>query len=268
MGKLDGKVAIVTGASRGIGAEISRLFAKEGAKVVCVARTLKEGDHILEGSLELTCSQIRESGGEATAIAANISLPEDCERLVEETKAAYGPADVLVNNAGTSQTGAFEDITDETWQFDIDLKLMAAVRLCRLALPGMKQRKWGRIINILNTAAKAPRGGSAPTAVTRAAGMALTKVLAGEGAPHNVLVNALCTGIIESGQWVRWREALAPEMPMDQFLSGMAVVRGVPLGRLGTAEEFANMACFLASDAGSYITGTAINVDGGLSPVV
>ena len=99
MGKLDGKVAIVTGASRGIGAEISRLFAKEGAKVVCVARTLKEGDHILEGSLELTCAQIRESGGEATAIAANISLPEDCERLVEETKAAYGPANVLVNNA-------------------------------------------------------------------------------------------------------------------------------------------------------------------------
>ncbi|MDA1099799.1 MAG: SDR family oxidoreductase [Proteobacteria bacterium] len=115
---------------------------------------------------------------------------------------------------------------------------------------------------------KAPRGGGAPTAVTRAAGMALTKVLAGEGAPHNVLVNALCTGIIESGQWVRRREALAPEMPMVDFLSGMAADRGVPLVRLGTAEEFANMACFLASDVASYITGTAINVDGGLSRVV
>ena len=115
MGKLDGKVAIVTGASRGIGAEISRLFAQEGARVVCVARTLKEGDHILEGSLELTCAQIRESGGEATAIAANISLPEDCERLVEETKAAYGPADVLVNNAALTYFIPIKDYPLNRW---------------------------------------------------------------------------------------------------------------------------------------------------------
>ena len=118
------------------------------------------------------------------------------------------------------------------------------------------------------SAAKAPWGGSAPTAVTRAAGMALTKVLANEGAPHNVLVNALCTGFIESGQWVRRREQIAPDTPMETFLADMAEERAIPLGRMGESEEFANMACFLASDAGSYVTGTAINVDGGSCPVV
>ena len=132
----------------------------------------------------------------------------------------------------------------------------------------MAERRWGRIINVLNTAAKAPRAGSAPTSVSRAAGMALTKVLASEGAPHNVLVNALNTGIIESEQWVRRHQAMAPEKSQEEFYADMAKERGMPMGRLGKAEEFANMACFLASDAGSYINGTAINVDGGLSPVV
>ena len=145
---------------------------------------------------------------------------------------------------------------------------MAAIRLCRLALPGMKQRKWGRIINVLNTAAKAPKGGSAPTSVSRAAGMALTKVLAGEGAEYNVLANALCTGIIESGQWDRRFESQGGNQSKDQFFAEMAKELRLPMGRLGLAVEFANMACFLASDAGSYINGTAINVDGGLSPVV
>lgn len=173
-----------------------------------------------------------------------------------------------MNNAGTSQTDTFTEISDETWQADIDLKLMAAVRLCRLAMPGMQERRWGRIINVLNVGAKAPWGGSAPTAVTRAAGMALTKVLANEGAAHNVLVNALCTGFIESGQWVRRREQMAPDTPLETFLVNMAEERAIPMGRLGESEEFANMACFLASDAGSYVTGTAINVDGGYCPVV
>ena len=119
MGRLDGKVAIVTGASRGIGAWISQLFAQEGARVVCVARTLKEGDHILEGSLEMTCAQIRESGGEATPVAANISLPEDCERLIEETRAAYGPADILVNNAALTYFIPIKDYPLNRWLRDL-----------------------------------------------------------------------------------------------------------------------------------------------------
>jgi NAD(P)-dependent dehydrogenase (short-subunit alcohol dehydrogenase family) len=127
----------------------------------------------------------------------------------------------------------------------------------------MKQQRWGRIINVLNIGAKAPRPASAPTSVTRAAGMALTKVLAGEGAAHGILVNAMLVGLIESDQWVR--RAQATGVPLRDVLANMG--RDIPLGRVGTAQEFANMACFLASDAASYITGTAINVDGGRSPV-
>ena len=145
----------------------------------------------------------------------------------------------------------------------------AAIRLCRLALPGMKARKWGRIVNVLNTGAKAPPAEGSPTAVTRAAGMALTKVLAGEGAKHNVLVNGLLVGRIESDQWAR-RHAAERAKGSNQTIESWYVDqgKGLPMGRLGTAQEFANAALFLASDAGSYITGTAINVDGGLSPVV
>ena len=160
MGKLDGKVAIVTGASRGIGAEISRLFAKEGARVVCVARTLKEGDHILEGSLEVTCAQIRESGGEATAIAANISLPEDCERLVEETKAAYGPADVLVNNAALTYFIPIKDFPLSRWLRTWSVNVHAPFMLSQLVLPDMIEAKGGSIVNISSSSAIGP--GRAP----------------------------------------------------------------------------------------------------------
>ena len=160
MGKLDGKVAIVTGASRGIGAEISRLFAKEGAQVVCVARTLKEGDHILEGSLELTCAHIRESGGEATAIAANISLPEDCERLVEETKAAYGPADVLVNNAALTYFIPIKDFPLSRWLRTWSVNVHAPFILSQLVLPDMIEAKSGSIVNISSSSAIGP--GRAP----------------------------------------------------------------------------------------------------------
>ncbi|MBC8241491.1 MAG: SDR family oxidoreductase, partial [Alphaproteobacteria bacterium] len=145
-------------------------------------------------------------------------------------------------------------------------KLMGAVRLIRLTFPGMKERRWGRIINVLNVGAKAPSPGGAPTAVSRAAGMALTKVLAGEGAPHNVLVNALLVGLIESDQHLQRHLKSGSNESLEEFYEKLG--KAVPMGRVGKPEEFANMACFLASDAGSYITGTAINVDGNRTPVV
>ena len=180
--------------------------------------------------------------------------------------AAFGKLDIAVNNAGTSATGPLEKLTDAVMQADLDLKLFAAIRLSRLVWPGMKQRKWGRIINVLNIGAKAPAAASTPTSVSRAAGMALTKALSNEGAAHNILVNAMLVGLIVSDQWVRRHSQKAPDTDFDAFTRDLA--KGVPLGRMGTAEEFANLACFLASDQGSYITGTAINVDGGRSPVV
>jgi NAD(P)-dependent dehydrogenase (short-subunit alcohol dehydrogenase family) len=177
-----------------------------------------------------------------------------------------GAVDILVNNAGTSAAGPFESITDDQWRDDLELKLFAAIRLVRLCLPAMRAQRWGRIINVLNVSAKAPGPRSCPTAVSRAAGMALTKSLAGEVAADGVLVNALNTGVLVTDQWHRLHEERAPDLTYEAFLERTG--RAVPLGRMGDAVEFANLACFLASDAASYITGTSINVDGGLSPVV
>ena len=255
------RIALITGGSQGLGRAMAEAFARSGADVALVARRAD--------ILEQTSKYISENTGrQIRGYSADVSNLEEITQLWDSVIADFGHVDILVNNAGTSQTGNFEEITDQIWQEDLNLKLFAAIRLCRLALPGMRRQRWGRIINVLNTVAKAPRAGSAPTSVSRAAGLALTKVLAGEGAPHNILVNSLCTGIIESEQWVRRHKNVAPEQSFADFKNNMAKDLSLPLGRMGEAHEFAAMACFLASDSGSYISGTAINVDGNLSPVV
>ncbi len=257
--RMNGRNALITGGSKGIGLAIARSYAKAGANVAVVARQ--------QAGLDEAKAQIAAATNtKVITVAADVATAEGCRRAFETAEKALGQIDVLVNNAGTSQRGPFTEITDEVWQHDIDLKLMAAIRLCRQAFPGMKARRWGRIINILNVGAKAPPPTGAPTAVTRAAGMALTKVLSGEGAPHNVLVNALLVGNIESDQWVKRHAAENKGRSLQDFYAEMG--KRIPMGRVGTAQEFANMALFLASDAGSYVTGTAINIDGGLSPVV
>jgi NAD(P)-dependent dehydrogenase (short-subunit alcohol dehydrogenase family) len=185
----------------------------------------------------------------------------------KKIEADFGKVDIVVNNAGISHAKAFDTVTDEDWQGDLDLKLFAAIRLCRLALPGMRERKWGRVVNVLNIGAKAPGANSTPTSVSRAAGLALTKALSQENAKHGVLVNAMLVGLIDSDQWQRrHKTAAGAGKTYEEFLASMA--GRIPLGRMGKAEEFARMACFLCSDAGSFVTGVAINVDGGASPVV
>jgi 3-oxoacyl-[acyl-carrier protein] reductase len=173
---------------------------------------------------------------------------------------------VLLNNAGTHSNGPFEAATDEIWHQDFDLKLFSAIRLARAAFPEMKARKWGRIVNVLNSGAKWQRHGCADLGHPRGRLMALTKVLSNEGAAHNVLVTAVLAGLIQTDQWVRGHAKENKGRTIEEYLAEMAV--RVPLGCIGTAEEFANMVLFLASDAGSYVTGTAINVEGGMCPVV
>lgn len=260
--RMDGRSALITGGSMGLGKAMALRFAESGADVAIVAR---RPEPLAAARDEIAA---RAPGRKIVAHACDVRDAAQVQATFEAIQRDLGKVDILVNNAGTSQTGKFEEVTDEVWQSDFDLKLFAAIRLTRLAFPGMRERRWGRVINVLNVGAKAPGGGSAPTSVTRAAGMALTKVLSFEGAPHNILVNALCTGYIKSDQWARRHAAQAPEQPFEDFLKDFARKMAVPLGRLGESEEFANLACFLASDAGSYITGTAINVDGGRSPVV
>lgn len=256
---MQGRNALITGGSLGIGRAIAAGFVSAGANVAIVAR---RQDVLDEAKAEIA----KAGSGKVVTIAADVATAEGCADAFGQAESALGQVDVLVNNAGSSARGPFLDISDEDWQADIDLKLFGAIRLARLAFPKMKERKWGRVINILNTGSKAPPAEGAPTAVTRAAGMALTKVLAGEGAAHNVLVNSLHVGRIESDQWVRRHAAENKGRSLEDFYAEMG--KTLPMGRLGTAEEFANAAVFLASDQGSYITGAAINVDGGLSPVV
>lgn len=256
---MDGRGALITGGSLGIGRAIAKRFVEAGGNVAIVARRQETLDEARE--------EISQAGsGKVVTIAADVATANGCADAFTQAEKAFGQIDILVNNAGSSARKPFAEITDELWQADIDLKLFAAIRLTRLAFPPMQERKWGRVINILNTGAKAPPAGGAPTAVTRAAGMALTKVLAGEGAPHNVLVNSLHVGRIESDQWVKRHAAEDKGRSMREFYDEMGGI--IPMGRVGTAEEFANVACFLASDAGSYVTGAAINVDGGMCPVV
>jgi NAD(P)-dependent dehydrogenase (short-subunit alcohol dehydrogenase family) len=257
--RLEGRSALITGGSKGIGLAMATRFAAAGADVAILARdraALEEA----RGAIGKTAK------GKVVALACDVSKAQAVESGFREVVGAFGRVDILVNNAGTSQTGAFETISDELWQADLDLKLFAAIRFARLALPGMRQRRWGRIINVLNIGAKAPRAGGAPTVVSRAAGLALTKVLAGEGAKDNILVNALLVGLIKSDQHLQRHLRHGGNVPVEEKYKEMG--QRIPLGRMGEPEEFANLACFLVSDAGSYITGTAINVDGGMSPVV
>ena len=190
------------------------------------------------------------------AISADVRLSQECAKIAAFAQAEFGGTDILINNAGTSQRGDFLEVSDEVWQEDLDLKLFAAIRLSRLVIPAMRARKWGRIVNVLNLGAKAPTGGSAPTAISRA-GMALMKVLANENATYNVLVNGLLVGRIESEQWEQRHAADPRDLSLEDWYTDAANQLGISMGRFGTAEEFANIATFLASDAGPYINGTA-----------
>jgi 3-oxoacyl-[acyl-carrier protein] reductase len=254
---LSGRAAIVTGGSKGIGFAVATRFAASGADVAIVARNVDE--------LKESVAAIRKSTQtRVVGVAADVSKAADIQRVYDEVMKAFGKIDIIVNNAGTSQAMPFDKVTDEILHDDLELKLFAAVRLIRLVVPQMKERRWGRIINVLNIGAKAPRPNSMPTSLSRAAGMAMTKALSHEFAPHNVLVNAMLVGIIRADQHVQ--RAKRTNVPLDEYYKKHD--KETPLGRVGEAEEFANLACFLVSEQGGYITGTAINVDGGRSPVV
>ena len=259
---LKGKIALVTGGSDGIGKAAAARLAQEGASVAICARRAEV--------LEQAASEIREStGGRVLAVRADLTDPSQVQTMFDAVIDAFGRIDILVNNAGTSMAGHFGDVTDETWTEDLTLKLFGAIRCSRLAIPHMQSRGWGRIVNITTPGGKAPAAGSVPTSVSRAAGIALTKEMSLDYARDNILVNTVCIGLIESGQHRRRWEAQRAEgskATLGEWYTEMG--KGVPLGRVGKAEEAADLIAFLASERASYITGTAVNMDGGSSAVV
>jgi NAD(P)-dependent dehydrogenase (short-subunit alcohol dehydrogenase family) len=257
--ELQGKVVLVTGGSSGIGrATVARLL-QEGARVATCARDAAR--------LERAAAELRAAhGGELLAVPADVSTAAGVERIVDATLAQYGTLHGLVNNAGSSAAGPFAEITDAQWEADLALKLLGPVRLARRCLPALCATR-GAIVNVVAIGGKAPPARSMPSAVTRAAGLAFTKALAQEYAPQQVRVNAVCIGVVRSAQQEHHWQREYPHLDRESFYVEWARRRAVPLGRIGYAEEVADLIAFLLSERAGYITGTAINIDGGLSPV-
>jgi 3-oxoacyl-[acyl-carrier protein] reductase len=253
---LKGKVAIVTGASDGLGRACAERLARSGARVGMCARRADVLDRAARGILDAT-------GGEVLALPADVTHLPDIEGFVSAVAGRFGGVDILVNNAGTSAAAAFEAVSDRDWQNDIDLKVMAAIRFCRLVVPLMRARGGGAIVNVTTIGGKAPAARSLPTSVTRAAGINLTKSLAAEYAADGIRVNTVCLGIVKSAQWERRATG-----DLDAFYRDVARQRRIPLGRVGEAEEFADLVAFLVSERAAFITGAAVNFDGGASAVV
>jgi 3-oxoacyl-[acyl-carrier protein] reductase len=252
---LGGKIAIISGGSEGLGRAAAERLAREGAKVTICARR--------KDVLEAAADGIRKAtGGDLLAIPADATKAADIENVVRATQDKWGGVDILLNNAGTSAAAAFEKVEDDIWHEDFELKVMGAIRFCRQVIPIMKRRGGGRIVNVTTVGGKTPAPRSLPTSVSRAAGINLTKSLAHEYAPDKILVNTICIGLVRSAQIDR----RAKDGDLEGHYKELA--KRIPVGRVAHAAEFGDLVAFLVSDRASYITGTAINFDGGMSAVV
>ena len=255
---LKSKVAIITGGATGIGKATALKLLQEGARVAICGR---RGDVVAQAAAEL-----KSAGGAVLAVAADVSKAADIERFIGAAADHFGRIDILVNNAGNGKRGKFLQLDDAEWSADLDLKLYAAIRSTRLAVPHMRKQGGGRIINVSSIGGRQPATESMPASLSRAAGLALVKGLSKEFAPDNILINVVSLGKIKTVQQQHW---LRPGAGTDeQQYANAAKVMGIPMGRLGEADEVANVIAFLASSAASYVTGTCINIDGGLCAVL
>ncbi len=257
---LKGKVALVTGASRGIGRAIALAFAEEGARLILASRTRE--------ALSAVAKEVETRGAEARTRVADVTDPSEAQMLVESAHRDWGRIDVLVNNAGGGLAKAFEAVSDEEWQLSVNLNFLAAVRLSRAVLPKMKEQGGGQIINIAALSGRVPRLGQIASNAAKAALINFTESLAAEVAPYGIRVNAVCPAAVLSGRWEERvaRYAKERELPIEQARTEMA--KGIPLGRLGRPEEVAAVVVFLASERAGFMTGGSIFVDGGMGRTV
>ena len=259
---LNGKNAIITGGSDGIGLAAAISLSKEGANVAILART--------QDKLDSAVKEIqKESKGKVIAISTDVRDESSVVTSIKKVRDELGKIDILVNNAGTSSASPLEEMTNEQLTEDLNLKVYGAIYCARSVIKDMKESGSGSIINITTPGGKATAGGSQPTSLSRAAGISLTKAWSKEYASQNIRVNTVCVGVLKSGQH-RTRVANIQKEKPDYTLEDHWEIMGknVPMGRVGEAIEVGNVICFLSSSKASYVTGTAINVDGGTSPVV
>lgn len=244
---LENKVALITGASKGIGEAIAVVYAAHGAKVVINSRKQEELDKV--------AGKIKSAGGDCTALAGNTGEASSLKMLVERTVEKYGGIDIVVNNAASNP--AFGPVVQtEEWAYDkiMDVNVKAPFELSKLAYPHLKQRGGGSVINLSSIAGDTPDPGLGIYSVSKAALNMLTKVMAKEWGPDNIRVNAICPGLIKT----KFSQALWQDENMLKRFMKM-----VPMGRMGTVDEIAALALFLASDASGYCTGTLFFADGG-----
>jgi NAD(P)-dependent dehydrogenase (short-subunit alcohol dehydrogenase family) len=259
---LEAKVAIITGGSDGIGKAAALSMSREGARVAISART--------EETLAEAASQIStETGNEVIGISADVSDETQVESLIRQVADKWGQIDIIVNNAGTSSVARLEEMTNEQMMGDVALKVYGAIYCARHALPYLKRSDAGVIINTTTPGGKASPAGNQPTAMSRAAGISLTKSWSKELAEFNIRVNTICIGLIKSGQHrKKWAAAHADDPTYSLSDHWRTMSESIPLGRVGEALEAGDVICFLASPRASYVTGASINIDGGSSPVV
>ncbi len=260
--ELKDKVAIVTGGSFGIGKAAAASLSAEGAKVAIAARN--------QDDLQAAAKEIESStGNPVIAVAADVRDEAQVRSMVQRVAEEWGAVHILVNNAGTSAAHSFQNLTDEIFTEDFRLKVYGAIYCTRAVLPWLKKAGGGSIVNITTPGGKASGPGTNPTSMARAAGISMTKSLSKEFAEFNVRVNTVCIGTIKSRQNERAWERLHANDP-SYTLDDHWEKRGseIPMGRVGEAREAGDVICFLASDRASYVTGTSVNVDGGISPVV
>jgi 3-oxoacyl-[acyl-carrier protein] reductase len=256
---LSGRRALVTGGSKGIGLAIAEELAGEGVDVAICARHAAE--------VETAAQRLRGTGRTVHAQVADVTDPEQVIDVVQRSVQALGGLDVLVNNAGAAHPGNFESLTDDDWSADLDVKLFSQIRCTRAALPHLRRSAAARVININSVYARYPDPGFFATTVNRAACLNLSKALAREFAPEGILVNSINIGFVVTPQWENIRSRRAPDSTAEDFFAALAKDE-VPLGRFGTVEEVSGLVAFLASDRASYLTGTSIDVAGGMGKYV
>jgi 3-oxoacyl-[acyl-carrier protein] reductase len=273
---LKGRACVVTGASRGIGAETARLLCAEGADVLLVARSEERLRAAAEeaaaaGAKAATAGTVQ-TPGRAEALVLDVTDADAGERMLAAATEHFGSLDVLVNNAGTAQWRDLDDVPDEDWRAQYELNVMAPLRAMRAAAPPMAKRGWGRIVNVCSTAGKRPSAAMPEYSVAKAAELSLSRLFADRCAKSGVLVNAICPGPVESEMWMEpgglldQSQQMSGDASREQALATAGSKR--PIGRLAKSAEIAAAIVFLCSERASYVSGAAWSVDGGTVQVI